>query len=52
MPELIRISKKEYEGMKETIVILQDSKLIKDIERDLKELRKAERDDKLVKLKF
>lgn len=31
MPELIKISKKEYEGMKETIEILQDPDMMKQI---------------------
>ena len=31
MPELIKISKKEYEGMKETIEILQDPGMMKQI---------------------
>jgi PHD/YefM family antitoxin component YafN of YafNO toxin-antitoxin module len=40
MPETIIISKKEYEGMKETIEILQDPKLMKQIlesEKNIKE---------------
>ncbi len=31
MPELIKISKKEYEGMKETIEILQDPDMMKQV---------------------
>lgn len=52
MAELIKISKMEYEGMKETIEILQDTKLMSEIEKSLKELRKAESGNKLVRLKL
>lgn len=48
MPELIKISKKEYEGMKETIEILQDPDMMKQILESEKNIKAG----KIKKLKY
>lgn len=47
MQELIRISKKEYEGMKETIEILQDEELMEQIKESEENLKKGVKFKKL-----
>lgn len=47
MQELIKISKKEYEGMKETIEILQDEELMEQIKESEENLKKGVKFKKL-----
>ncbi len=47
MPQMLKISKKEYEGMKETIEILQDPEIMRQILESEENMRKGVKFKKL-----